>query len=207
MTKSKIIVVGAGGHAKACIDVIEANPNFKIFGLIGQHYEVGRSLLGYTIIGTDEELSNLKQTYDAIFIGIGQIKNPDLRVKLFEDVRALGFILPSFISPTAYVSQHATIGDGTIVMSGAIVGPGAKVGHNCIINSQALIEHDVVVGDHCHISTGARLNGAVSIGAESFVGSGAILMQGINVGDRCILGMGTLLRNDLSNQTVYVGGK
>ena len=34
MKKKNIILVGAGGHAKVCIDVIEREKKFQILGLI-----------------------------------------------------------------------------------------------------------------------------------------------------------------------------
>ena len=205
MNNSKLLIIGAGGHSKACIDIIEQNSDFKICGLIGQRHETGKSILGYSVIGHDEDLPDLKHAYGSVFIGVGQIKSADLRVRLFEDVTRLKFDIPKFISRSASVSKNAYIGSGTIVMRGAIVGPGAKVGDNCIVNSQALIEHDVVVGNHCHISTGAKINGAARIGDRSFIGSGAILKQELEVGVECIVGMGVALAINLPDRSVYMG--
>ncbi len=50
---------------------------------------------------------------------------PDLRIRLYERLRQLGFEMPVVMSPRAYVSRHASVGEGTIVMHGAIVNAGA----------------------------------------------------------------------------------
>ena len=55
-----ILVIGAGGHAKACIDVIEATGKYEIIGLTGKVDEVGTSVLGYPVIGSDDMLSELE---------------------------------------------------------------------------------------------------------------------------------------------------
>jgi sugar O-acyltransferase (sialic acid O-acetyltransferase NeuD family) len=197
MQKESILLVGAGGHARACIDVIEQEGRYTIAGLIGLSREVGTQILGYPVIGTDADLFALAESYPNALVAAGQIKSPALRIEIFQRLKACGFRLPSIISPHAYVSRHASLGDGTTVMHGAVVNAGAHIGCNCIVNSQALIEHDVQIGDHCHISTAAVLNGNVQVGSGSFIGSNACVRQGIRIGERCMVKMGERVIADL----------
>lgn len=187
---NSLLLIGAGGHARSCIDVIEDESQFAIAGIVGQAHECGGKVFGYDVLGTDDDLAELRVTIGHALVGIGQIKDPDPRMRAFEALRGVGFSLPSIVSPRAYVSRRATLGLGTIVMHGAVVNAGAVIGNNCIINSLALVEHDVHIGDHSHISTGARLNGAVRIGEGTFVGSGAVLREGIALSARSIVRMG-----------------
>jgi sugar O-acyltransferase (sialic acid O-acetyltransferase NeuD family) len=185
-----ILLAGAGGHARACIDVIEHEGRFKIGGLVGLAHEVGTRVLGYPVLGTDADLSSLATEFTHALVSVGQIKTPGPRMRLFERLEQCGYSLPAIVSPRAHVSSHATLGAGTIVMHGAIVNAAATVGRNCIINSQALVEHDAKVGDHCHISTAAALNSGVRVGAGTFLGSNSCVRQGIEIGRRCVIGMG-----------------
>ena len=196
MSKPSLILIGAGGHARACIDVIENLGTFEIAGLIGNKEELEDKCMGYRVIATDSDLSKLAKQYQYALITVGQIESHLVRQNLYRQALALGFKLPAIISPTAHVSRHAVVRDGTIVMHGAIVNADARVGNNCIINTNALIEHDAVVADHCHISTGAIVNGGVTIGFGSFVGSGSVMKQGITLGSRCVVGMGLAVRYD-----------
>ena len=199
----KILLIGAGGHARSCIDVIEAVGQFKIAGLIEKDESMTNTNLGYPIIGTDDDLKNLRKKYDYAFITVGQIKSPEIRIKLYNLIKELDFTLPVIISPKAYVSKHAQIGEGSIIMHGSLVNANAKVGKNCIINNKVLIEHDAVVGDHCHIATGAILNGEVNVGSESFIGSGAVTKQSVSIGSRCVIGAGAVIKTDVkSNQVI-----
>lgn len=195
MVKSSLILIGAGGHARACIDVIEHLDIFSIAGLIGKKEELQLECLGYPVIATDGDFRELAKRYQYALITVGQIDTANVRQRLYNEALAIGFKLPTIVSPTAHVSSHAVIGDGTVVMHGATVNAGARVGNNCIINSNALIEHDAIVADHCHISTGAIVNGAASIGFGSFVGSGSIIKQGIILGNNCLVGMGIAVRH------------
>lgn len=193
---SPILVIGAGGHAAACIDVIEGTGRFTIAGLVGSAAEVGSRVLGYGVLGSDDDLPQLLERYGTALVAVGQIKTPDLRVRLFERLQELGCELPVVVSPRAQVSKHATLGHGTIVMHGAVVNAGAVVGRNCIINTLALVEHDVVIADHCHVATAAVINGGVRIGAGTFIGSNTTVRQSLRIGERCVIGMGQLLLTD-----------
>jgi sugar O-acyltransferase (sialic acid O-acetyltransferase NeuD family) len=200
MTKEPILLVGAGGHARACIDVIEQEGNYFVKGLTGLSHEIGSRILDYPVIGADEDLPVLLKDYRNVLIAIGQIETPDLRMHLFDLLQKYNCALPTIVSPRAYVSPHAKLGIGTIVMHGSIVNAGAEVGENCIINSQSLIEHDVVIEDHCHIATAAKINGGVRIGKGTFIGSNSSVRQCINIGERCIIGMGQQVLADCEKE-------
>ena len=205
MSKPGLILIGAGGHAHACIDVIELDGGYQIAGLIGMQDEMNGHHLGYTVIGTDTYLPELAKTIPFALITLGQIKTSAHRTLLYQQVVSLGFQLPTIIAPSAYVSRHATLGAGTIVMHGAIVNAGASVGKNCIINTRVLLEHDATVADHCHISTGAIINGNTVIGTGSFVGSGSIIKEGVSLGQNCLVGMGLAVRHNLPNDAQFAG--
>jgi sugar O-acyltransferase (sialic acid O-acetyltransferase NeuD family) len=205
MSKPGIVLIGSGGHARSCIDVIEQSGQYQIAGLIGIEEQIHPNQLAYPVIGCDNDLDELAKSYQYALVAIGHIETAKHRLRIYNRALQCGFQLPVIIAPTAYVSRHAKIGSGTIVMQGAIVNAGAEVGVNCIINSRALIEHDTRVADHCHISTGAILNGDVSIGARSFVGSGCFIKEGISVGKGCLIGMGLTVRHALADNTRYTG--
>jgi sugar O-acyltransferase (sialic acid O-acetyltransferase NeuD family) len=195
MSIASILLIGAGGHARSCIDVIELHDGYQITGLVGLADEIHTQHFDYPVFATDSDLRKLAKTHQNALITVGQIHTPDKRIRLYQMATDLGFKLPVIISPTAYVSKYAKIGSGTIVMHGAIINAGVTIGNNCIINSRALIEHDATVGDHCHISTGAILNGNVQIGFGSFLGSGSVVKEGVRLDQRCVVGMGLAVRS------------
>jgi sugar O-acyltransferase (sialic acid O-acetyltransferase NeuD family) len=190
-----ILIVGAGGHARACIDVIEQAGDFSVAGLVGRPEERGRRVLGYPVLGTDDELATVAARIGHALVAVGQIKTAEIRARLFGTLEGCGCGLPTIISPRAYASPHARIGAGTILMHGAVVNAGAEVGRNCIINSQALVEHDSVIGDHCHVATGAAVNSGVVVGARTFIGSHATIRQSVRIGEGCVIGMGEHVRD------------
>lgn len=178
MEKPKILLIGGGGHCHSVIDVIEQEGRYQIAGIVDTAENLGKSVLGYPVIATDDQLLELYGKYQNAIVTVGQIKSSELRVRLFQQLKHIGFQLPVIVSPLAYVSKHAQIGDGTVVMHHALVNANARVGSNCIINSKALIEHDATIQDHCHIATSAVINGGVLVKQHTFVGSNVTSVQG-----------------------------
>lgn len=205
MSKPSLILIGAGGHARSCIDVIEQQGQYQIAGLVGLTEQKHTQQLGYAVIASDDALEELAKSYQYALITIGQIQTAEHRLRLYQQAVQCGLHLPVIIAPTAHVSRHASIGAGSIVMHGAIVNVGAKVGNNCIINSRALIEHDTSVENHCHISTGTILNGDVTVGEGSFIGSGCVIKEGVSIGKGCLVGMGLTVRHELTDHTRFTG--
>jgi sugar O-acyltransferase (sialic acid O-acetyltransferase NeuD family) len=189
--KPKIILVGGGGHCISCIDVIEQEGKFQIAGIVDAN-KIGGQVLGYPVLGSDDDLPILRKKYDYVLITTGQIKTPLTRMKLYEQLGLLGFNLPIIISPRAYVSKHAFIRNGSIIMHDALINAKVEIGNNCIINSKALIEHNSKIGNHCHISTGAIINGDVTVGHGTFVGSNAVVRESVRIDENFFLRSGSL---------------
>ena len=181
--------------------MIEQNERFNVTGLIGLADEVGTDILGYPVLGTDEDLPSLIKNRISAIVSIGQIKTPEQRIRLFQLLKENDCELPVIISPRAYVSKHAVIGEGSIIMHGAIVNAGAVIGRNCIVNSHALVEHDSVIADHCHISTMSAINSTVHVGTGSFIGSGSTVRQNTKIGEYCLIGMGQRVIKDCDDHT------
>ncbi len=190
----ELLLIGGGGHCKSVIDVIEQEGKFKISGIIDQPELLGKETLKYKIIGNDADLLSLAKKYKYALITVGQVSSPKLRIKLFKLVKAAGFTLPSIISPRAYVSSYASVGEGTVIMHDAVINASASVQENCIINTKAIIEHDVVICKHCHVSTGAIVNGEVSIGEGTFVGSSSTTKEGIIIKENSFIKAGSVAK-------------
>ncbi len=196
MPKKEIILLGAGGHCHSCIDVIETEEVFEIAGIVEQEGNDKKdSVLGYPIIGYDNELSKLKKQFDYAFITVGQMGSSVLRKKLYDTLVELNFIVPVIVSPLAYVSAHTKIENGTIVMHHSCVNAGAVIGNNCILNTKSLVEHDSKIGDNTHISTSAVVNGNSNIGSNCFVGSNSIVVNGAKLPDNYFFKAGKVIKD------------
>ncbi len=200
---NSIILLGGGGHCKSCIDVIEKSSYFKIKGIIDKPDQVNKKIMGYEILGNDNQLEDLFQENDCGLVCVGQVKSPAARIRLFNLLLEKGLRIAIVKSIHSVISDHTKIDVGTIVMHNSFINAGTSIGANCIINTNSTIEHDVIIKDHCHISTGVILNGGVEIGRGSFVGSGAIVKQGIKIGEEVVVSAGEVVSKNLPSNTTY----
>jgi len=178
-----LVLIGGGGHCRSCIDVIEQQGIYVIKGILDIKDKVGTKVLGYPVIGTDEDIDKLVKEGCHFLVALGHISTSHKRIEAYERIKSGGGSCLPIISPRAYISRHAAIGEGTMVMHHALINAGVSVGNNCIVNTGAIVEHDALIGDHCHIAPGAIVNGGVRIGAHTFFGSGAVSRENI-----CIAG-------------------
>lgn len=181
MGSKEIVLIGGGGHCKSCIEVIDSFGEFNIKGILDIPENIGKKVLGYPILGTNEDIPTLIYKKINFLITIGNVGDSSKRIELFNYVSSLGGTLPSIFASTAYISKSSRIGKGTIIMHNAFINSSVLIGDNCIINTKALIEHDAIIGDHCHISTGSIVNGGTVVGERSFFGSGAVSKQYISI--------------------------
>lgn len=198
-----LILIGGGGHCKSVIEVAES-AGYTILGILDRMEEVGKKVLAYEVIGVDDDIPHYVDKAEFV-ITIGFIKNPALRIKLYNKVLEAGGKLATLIASTAHVSKYAVLGAGTVVMHQALVNAGAVIGDNAIINTLANIEHDVHIGNQCHISTGAMVNGDCVVGNNSFIGSQSVLVNAISICPNVVVGAGSLVCKSIDQAGVYAG--
>lgn len=193
----KIILIGTGGHAKSCLDVLSSLKNkYKFAGFVEKKYSTKKKL-GFKVLGNDEDLKNIFKKFKYALIGIGQIKSYKLRKNFFKNLKKIGYKLPPIISKYAYFSKYSQIDEGSILMHGVIVNAYSKIGKNCIINTNSIIEHDVLIGDNCHIAGGVIINGGAIISSGTFIGSGTVIKQGVTIGKNCIISANMFVKKNL----------
>lgn len=198
-----LILVGGGGHCKSVIDVAES-AGYTILGILDRPEEVGKKVLGYEVIGTDDDMAKYVDQAEFI-VTVGQIKSPDLRIKLYKMLEQVGAKLATIVASTAHVSKYAQLGAGTVVMHQAVVNADAKIGKGCIINTFANIEHDVAISDYCHISTGAMVNGGATISDGTFVGSQSVINQCVKIERGGVISSLSVVNNNLTEKGIYAG--
>lgn len=192
---NKLIVIGAGGHAKVVVDCIEEEKKYEITLLIDDappatfisHYAIEK-----------RDMENNYQSVNAI-IAIG---NPLHRKKIAYQLKS-NFVMT--IHPSAVVSKHAKIGTGCQIFATAVVNAAASIGNHCIINTGAIVEHDCILGNFVHIAPNATLGGGVSIGESSHIGMGAIVLQNISIGKNVTVGAGAVVTKNIPDNSTVVG--
>lgn len=200
-----ILLIGASGHAKVLIDIIECARKYKIAGLLDRDSIPGRRVQGYEVLGNEEELPVMKKEYGVTGLVIA-IGDNYMRAEVYQRVSKicpdLSFV--KAIHPSALVSKSATIGEGTVIMAGVTVNPSSTIGRFCILNTQSSLDHDSAMDDFSSLAPGVVLGGNCKIGKLSAICIGAVVIHGIHVGENSVVGAGAIvLENIEPNKLAY----
>ena len=196
--KKKVILIGNGGHAVSCIDIIENSKDLELVGIVTKNKTNQKFFLEkYKVLGFQKELFKLKKITNNLILGISFFENLKKREKLINSCQNIGFRFISLISRNCFISKNAKIGSGCQIFNNVTVSGNSILKDNVILNTGSIIEHDVTIYENSHISTGAIINGNCNIGKNTFVGSRSVLRQGIKVKQNKFIKMGSVLKHDL----------
>lgn len=202
----KIIVIGGGGHAKVLIDLIRTVGIYEIVGILDLQLNVDVKVLGVPVLGNDGLLPQLYENGVTIAcIGVGSIKDNGKRKNLYDEVKNIGFNIPSLVHPKSVVSGGVQISEGVQVMAGAIIQTGSLVGENTIINTGAIVEHDCKIGRNVHLCPGSVLSGGCTVGNGAFVGAGVTIRHEVEIGKNAIVAAGAVVINNVLERAIVRG--
>lgn len=197
----EIIVVGAGGHAKVCIELLQAMGERVAYCVGG--YDSPEQCLGISVLKGDENLDRLsREGFRRVFIAIGANR---LRDRLAALTSSLGYTLVNAISPSATISPSAEIGSGIAIMAGAVINAEASIGDLSIVNTGATIDHDCRIGRSVHIAPQSALAGNVVVGDYAFLGVGAKVIPEVAIGEQAVIGAGGVVVGNIPPRVTAVG--
>lgn len=204
-----ILIYGAGGHAKAVMEMVQAIGAYQIAGILDDNPALaGKSVLGIPVLGGRNLLPLLREKgLGWAANGVGGILDIAVRVRLFELQEVAGFGFPALAHPRATVEPSAILGDGIQVFANAYIGSSTLLHSRCMINTGAIISHDCEIGRYTHIAPGAMLAGHVHVGERSLVGMGVTTAIGIKIGSGVRIGNGAIIYADVPDKTILPAGK
>lgn len=191
-----MFLYGASGHAKVIIDSLTASGD-KISGLFDDNTYLS-SLLEFPVFG---KFSKSVLNKEQLIISIGVNSTRKKIVDLLPNDISYGIA----VHPTSTISKYSRIGEGTVVMQGAIIQSSTIIGKHCIINTHASVDHDCIVQDYVHISPNSCLCGGVTVGEGSQIGAGAVILPGIKIGKWSLIAAGSVVLKDVNDNVVVIG--
>lgn len=197
----KVVIIGAGGHAKVIADIIEKSGD-EIVGFLDDNKKKGTTIIKeYKVLGDFNNrfpLAIANSDYEFI-IAIGDNKKRE------EISHSPNLKFYTAIHPSAQIGLDVEIKEGTVVMANSCINSSAKIGKHCIINTGAIIEHDNIIEDFVHISPNVALGGTVKIGKNTHVGIGSTIKNNITICENCKIGAGAVVVKDIEKEGTYIG--
>ena len=203
-----IILLGLGGHAHSVVDSIEQAGEYNIIGFLETKEMQGKRFRDYQDLGVD---NNIQEYFDrgirSAFITIGFMGYGNIRNRLYQQLKDIGYTVPNIIDRTAVVSENIELGDGIFIGKNAVINMNVKIGEMCIINTGAIVEHDCEIGKFSHIAVGSVLCGGVVVGEQTLIGANATVIQEKRIGNCCIIGAGSTIRKNVEKNSMVVTEK
>lgn len=196
----KLIIIGVNGHGKVVADVALAMGRYEEIAFLC-NFEKKTECMGYPILGKNADATCYIEEAD-FFVAIGE---SELREKLMKELASQGATFATLIHPSAVIGSRVEIGEGTVVMAGAILQAETVVGKGCILNTACSVDHGCKIGDYVHVSVGTHLCGIIHVGEHTWVGAGATLINGIHVCPNCMIGAGAVVVKNIKEAGTYVG--
>lgn len=197
----RLAILGASGHGKVVADTAIAS-NWREVVFFDDRWPDLVSIGPWKVCGNTQQLLASLNDIDGVIVAIG---NCAVRIEKHCVLKAASARFATVVHPRAWVSPHAKLGDGCVVMAGAVINIGASLGNAGIVNTGATVDHDCILGEAVHISPGAHLAGDVCVGDASWIGVGAAVRQGIVIGSGVMVGAGAVVVKPIPDGETVIG--
>ena len=196
----RLVIIGAGGHGKVCAEIASLAQIWDEIVFVDQKYPALRQCSRWPVVGHHIDEFPVNET--DFFVAIGDNQT---RFLIHNGCVAKGFKPAVLVHPSAIISQHSTLGAGSLVCAGAIIGIDSVLGECCIVNTGASVDHDCELEQSVHLSPGVHLAGEVTVGKFSWLGVGAVTKHSVSICSNVILGAGAAVVKDIHEPGVYIG--
>lgn len=161
---NNLLILGAGGYGHVVREIAEDTGIFDKIDFLDDSSPLA--------IGKFGDAEKFLKGYPNAVVALG---NAELRLGYIEKLRAAGFQIPAIISPKAYVSNPAKIGNGTIVEPFSAVNANSEVGIGVLLRCGSVIDHNAKVGDFCYIDCGVVVKANNSVGFKIKIAANSVV--------------------------------
>ncbi len=206
MGMEKLIIIGAGGHARVVLDVAIATRRFEPLGFVDDNRKAGLLIDGLPVLGNLERIPSFVAEHGPVSFVVA-IGDNFARSQVVERIESISpeITWTVVIDPSAVISPRASIGKGAMIMPGVVINPAVSIGRHAIINNNTSLAHDNVFGDFSSTGPGVNTGGGVSVGAFSHVGVGAAVSHDITIGTNTVIGAGSVIIRHCPENAIVVG--
>ena len=200
MSDKPIIILGINGN---CIDIAEAveamaqaGADVRVLGYLDDADAAqGRMVGGYPVLGRIAAAADFPH---ALFVnGIGSTRSFRAKRALIAATGLAEKRWATVVHPAAFVSRHAQIGHGTVLLAHACVGARARVGPHCMMLQRTLVSHDSVIGGYGVLASAACVSGGCVIEDNVYLGANSSIREGLSIGAGALIGMGAVVVKDI----------
>lgn len=204
----KIVIIGNGSYARRIKKYIEFSDWGEIQAYTADSEYINENLLdGIPCIAFKELEKRMKPDEVELVMGIGYRQMGDIRRRIFEIYKTMGYTFANFIHPSATISPDLVIGQGNVILEGVIIEPNVSIGNANLIFSGTTVGHDSTLGSYNTLCGRVLMSSQNRVGNHCYFGDCSVLSPGIVVEDYVLMGAMTRTNKDLLRKSVVMPDK
>lgn len=202
---SKVVIFGAGKIAdEAYFYLTNDSPHDVVAFAVDREHLSAAEKLGLPVVAFEDVVQLYPPNDFKMFVAVGYQDLNKFRARKYEEAKARGYELISYVSSRASNVGNVEIGDNCFVLEFVTIQPCSKVGNNVFLWSGNHVGHHASVGDHCYIAGQVVISGSTKVEPYCFVGVGATLGHEITIGRESFIGAGSLITKNVEPASVYI---
>ena len=198
-SKRPIKIIGCGAHGRVVADIARAAGE-PVSGFIDD--DPGSAPANLLAEGPTQKVIPQFAATHRFVVAIGKAA---ARRSIAEMVLAAGGELVALLHPSAVIAPDVKIGNGTVVMAGAIINTGTMIGRFAVINTGASVDHDNIIEDNVQIAPGCNLAGRVTCRRDCFIGLGSTIIPRVVIGEGAHVAAGATVIRSVKPYTLVAG--
>lgn len=201
----KVLLAGNAVTARILLGYLAGDSRYTVVSaVVDDEYTNDSGDLGVACVGIGEICQHCDPSGHSVLMAAGYGDLNRARQSLFERLKSLGYAMETYVHPDAHVYTRHPLGEGSVVLPGAVIEPNARVGSDTFIWCNATVAHDSSVAEHCWIASGAVIAGQASVGRNTFVGVNATIVDQVAVGEYNIIGGAAMISKCTKPNTVHL---
>lgn len=201
----KIVLFGIGSVAEVMHHLLEREARHQVVAFTVDRPLIRESTFrGLPLVPWDEIAVRYPPAQYRLMVATGYVRVNRLRAERFEQARAMGYRLISYVSPDASLWDGFTMGENCRIGDNVRIQPFAHIGDNVFIGSESFIGHHCVIKDHCYLSASVRMAGHVTVEPYCYIGINATLRNRITLARASVIGAGAVVLGDTVEKGVYM---
>ena len=200
---AKLLIFGAGDVARLANFYFRTDSPHQVAAfVVDAAFKAADTFDNLPLVSFDEALERYPPAEYAAFVAIGYAKMNRVRKDKYDQMRAAGYSLASYISSRCtYLTTPP--GDNCFILEDNTVQPFVSVGNDVTLWSGNHIGHDSIIEDHCFITSHVVVSGHVRIGTRSFLGVNATLRNAITIAPESLIVAGAVITKNTTPKGVY----
>lgn len=201
----KILVAGNAITAEILCAYLSRDARYEVAGLtVDDEFVAKGGIRGYRTVGLSGVANIFAPNTHRVIMAMGYSDLNRIRETMFTRLKTMGYSVETYIHPDARVYTDLPLGEGSVVLPGAVIEPHVQVGADTMVWSNVTVAHHSSVGDHCWLGAGTVISGQAKVLRNTFLGVNCTVVNDVTVGEFNIIGAAAMISRDTKPHSVHL---